>query len=368
MTAALIVILSVFNGFSTIICSMMNEFDPDLKVTASQGKTFRMDSLLYQQLLEIPGVAHASLCVEETALFQYDSYQYIASVKGVDSHFADICEIADAVYLGEYQLYNSSGVPFAILGTEVASNLWIMMNSSRPLSIYAPLRHDKIAMTPDEAFARALVMPGGVFHIHQDFDAKYVIVPLDFARNLLEYDPDEVSSVEISVGEGFSVANVQAKIQALLGQGCQVKDRMQQQEVFYKIMKSEKMAILLMLCFIIVIASFNIIGALTMLIIDKKRDIQILSHLGANDTFLKNIFMRTGQLITITGVLAGVVFGLLVCWAQIHFQLIKFPEGGFIIDAYPVEVSGLDVLLSCLVVLAIGFIASIIPSRKVEVE
>lgn len=368
MTAALIVILSVFNGFSSLICSMMNEFDPDLKATPAQGKTFMVDSAMYQRLLDVPGVGHVSLCVEETALFQYDTYQYIASIKGVDDNFADICDIESSVYVGEYMLYDESGVPYAILGAEVASNLWIMVNSSRPLSIYAPLRHERIAMNPDEAFSRALVVPGGVFHIHQDFDSKYVIVPIGFVRRLLEYDNDEVSSVEISVSPGADVSDVQKRIQDLFGGACIVKDRMQQQEVFYKIMRSEKMAIVLMLCFIIVIASFNIIGALTMLILDKQRDIQILRHLGATESFVRSIFLRTGQLITITGVLLGMVLGLLVCWAQIKFQLIKFPEGGFIIDAYPVEVETMDVVLSCLVVAAIGFVASIIPSRKVSAD
>ncbi len=369
MTAALIVILSVFNGFDSLISSMINQFDPDLKITATQGKTFQLDSLTISRLGRVDGVEAMSQCVEETALFQYDGRQHIASIKGVDDNYGRICQIEDAVYTGRYQLRDTSGVPYAVLGTEIASNLWIQLSGYRPLSIYAPLRGNVSSMNPDEAFARAYVVPSGVFHIHQDFDSKYVLVPLDFARQLLEYGDSEVSAIEVRLSADTQeiVQAVQRQFQQILGEGFEVKDRLQQQDMLYKIMKSEKLSIFVMLTFIIVIASFNIIGALSMLIIDKKNDIHTLQCLGASGDFLRKIFLRTGQLITVTGVLAGLAIGLLICWAQIEFQFIKFPEGQYIIDAYPVEVRLLDVASTVLVVLLIGFVASVFPSRKIKV-
>lgn len=368
MTASLVVILSVFNGFDSLIRSMINQFDPDLKVTAAQGKTFMLDPDQYQLVSQIDGVQSVSLNVQETALFQYDNYQYIATLKGVDDNYPSVCNIPDNIYVGDYILRDSSNIPFAVVGAEIASHLWMQVNGFTPIKVYAPLRHDKVSINPDEAFARANVMPGGVFHIHQDFDSKYVLVPLDFARDLLEYDDHEISSIEISCMPSADEAIVVAKIREILGDGVLVKNRFQQQDMLYKIMKSEKLSIFVMLSFIIVIASFNIIGALSMLIIDKKRDIQILSHLGANQGFVKSIFRITGQLITLVGVVSGVAFGLLVCWAQLQFQFLKFPDGAFIIDAYPVEIQTFDVFVSILVVIVIGFAAAMIPTRKIDIE
>lgn len=369
MTAALIVILSVFNGFDSLIRSMINQFDPDLKITSSRGKTFELDSLSCARISAVDGVEAMSMCVEETALLQYDGYQYIATIKGVDAGYPRICDIENAVYVGHYQLQDTSGVPFAIVGADVAANLWLHLGGGRPISVYAPLRHDKVASTPDEAFARAFVMPSGVFHIHQDFDSKYVIVSLGFARSLLEYGPRELSALELKLSvSAEGLESVRQQIQQILGGGFVVKDRLQQQDMLYKIMKSEKLSIFVMLTFIIIIASFNIIGALSMLIIDKKHDIQTLSNLGASHDFLRKIFLRTGQLITVTGVAAGLVLGLLICWLQIEFQFIKFPEGQYIIDAYPVELRSWDVVLTVAVVMLIGFVASVFPSRKISAQ
>jgi len=209
-------------------------------------------------------------------------------------------------------------------------------------------------------------MPSGVFHIHQDFDAKYVIAPLSFTKEILELDDDEFSAIEIRTnGDDDAIAT---RIRQLIGDNFTIKNRYQQQDTLYKIMQSEKLSIFVMLTFIIIIASFNIVGALAMLIIDKKGDIATLSHLGANNGFLRKIFVRTGQLITITGVISGIALGLLVCWLQLNFQLLTFPEGSYIIDAYPVEVRFWDVIATAVIVTAIGFLAALIPTRKIGEE
>jgi lipoprotein-releasing system permease protein len=366
MSAALVVILSVFNGFDSIISSMVNQFDPDMKIAPVKGKTFKMSEDIRRQLYNIEGVEGVSFTVEETALFQYGNYQYIATIKGVDNGYAQVCDIPANVIIGEYLLQDTSGVPFAIVGSDIAANLWLQPNGLTPMKIYAPRRTAKVSPSPAEAFTSGMIMPAGVFHIHQDFDAKYVIAPLAFAKELLEFDDDEFSAIEIRTnGNDNAIA---AQIKTLLGDQFTVKNRYQQQDTLYKIMQSEKLSIFVMLTFIIIIASFNIVGALAMLIIDKKGDIATLSHLGANNGFLRSIFVRTGQLITITGVVIGIVLGLLVCWLQLQFQLLTFPEGSYIIDAYPVEVRWLDVVATAVVVTAIGFLAALIPTRRLFAE
>lgn len=364
MTAALVVILSIFNGFDSLISSMINQFDPDLKITPAKGKTFVLDSLKLNELSQIEGVDAMSLCVEETALFQYDNYQHIATLKGVDNQYKNVCDIPSTIYIGDYLLKDTLGIPYAIIGADIASSLWIQVNGLTAIKVYGPLRNSKSTLNPAEAFAYGNVMPAGVFHIHQDFDSKYVIVPLDFATDLLGYSENEVSSIEIKTKNG-DAASVAQKIQNYLGNNYIVKDRYQQQDTLYKIMKSEKLSIFVMLTFIIIIASFNIIGALAMLIIDKKNDIKTLSHIGANESFIRNIFVKTGQLITTTGVLAGIIFGLIICWLQIEFQFLRFPEGSYIIEAYPVEIRCADILYTFVVVTLIGFVASMIPTKKI---
>jgi len=366
MSAALVVILSVFNGFDSIISSMVNQFDPDLKITATKGKSFTMDDNVRRQLSDIEGIDAVSFTVEETALFQYDNYQYIATIKGVDERYAQVCDIPNNVIIGEYMLRDATGVPFAIVGSDIAANLWLQPNGLTPMKIYAPRRTAKVSPSPAEAFTSGLIMPSGVFHIHQDFDAKYVIAPLAFTKELLEFDDDEFSAIEIHTnGNDDAIAT---QIKTLLGDNYTVKNRYQQQDTLYKIMQSEKLSIFVMLTFIIIIASFNIVGALAMLIIDKKGDIATLSHLGANNGFLRKIFVRTGQLITITGVISGIALGLLVCWLQLNFHLLTFPEGSYIIDAYPVEIRWMDVVATAVIVTAIGFLAALIPTRKIGEE
>ncbi|MCQ2253695.1 MAG: FtsX-like permease family protein [Bacteroidales bacterium] len=366
MTAALIVILSVFNGFDSLISSMINQFDPEIKITVARGKTFDLDSTMLDRIANVEGVASVVRTIEETALFQYDDYQHIASIKGVDYNYSDICNIAGSIYSGSYRLWDDQGVPYAVVGADVASYLWIQTNSARPICVYAPLRGAKVSLNPDEAFQRGYIVPSGIFHIHQDFDSKYVIVPIEFASAVLHYGDQEISSLELSVVPGADADVVAAAVSAVVGDAFVVRNRFQQQDTLYKIMQSEKLSIFVMLSFIIVIASFNIIGALTMLIIDKQRDIQILSHLGATRDFVRRIFMRTGQLITITGAASGLVLGVLICWAQTSFGFLKFPEGSYIIDTYPVEIRLMDVLASVAVVVVIGFVASLIPVRKIS--
>ncbi len=369
MSAALIVILSVFNGFDSLIRSMINQFDPDIKITAETGKTFILPEDKLSELKQLEEVSFVSPSIEETALFEYRSYQYICTLKGVSNNYEKICDIKNCTYAGDYVLRDTvSNIPFAIVGCDVAGNLGITLGSFPPLRIYAPKKNEKISVTnPYNAFTKTDITPSGIFHIHQDFDSKYVIAPVEFVRDILDYQSNEYSSIEISCRKNVPTDVAIKKIKTILGSGFLIKDRYQQQDTLYKVMQSEKLSIIVMLTFIIIIASFNITGALSMLIIDKKNDIATLSYLGGDEKFIKSIFANTGRLITLTGAVAGLIGGLLICWLQIEFHLLTFPsDGSFIIDYYPVEIRFVDIIISFVVVTVIGFLAAQVPVKKIS--
>ena len=370
MAAALIVILSVFNGFDSLIRSMINQFDPDIKITISLGKTFKISNEKLSEISNLNSVQAITCCIEETVLFEHQGYQQIAILKGVDNNFGFTSGIKDNVYAGDYILKDSiSNIPFAVLGCDIASSLGLSISSVVPLKIYVPSRQEKVSITnPYSAFSRADITPRGIFHIHQDFDSKYVIVPIDFAKELLEYNENEFSSLEILCKTQTDVKQTCKDLEQILGKDFEIKDRYHQQDMLYKIMESEKLSIILMLSFIIVIASFNVSGALSMLIIDKKNDIKTISHLGGNEKFIRNIFFSTGELITLSGAVIGTIFGLFICFLQINFHLLTFPEGSFIIDYYPVEIRFTDIIITFLIVTSIGFLASRIPTQRINIS
>lgn len=365
-TMALVVVMSVFNGFDDLIKSLFNSFDPDIKITLNEGKTFKIESLTYNQIKNIDGIAHVADVVEENALLQYHEKQYIATVKGVSDNFTKVSGVDSMMRSGKFRLHEST-VPFAVVGEGVAYYLSINSNLTDPLVIYVPRREAEISMNPDEAFNRKYITPVGTFSIEQDFDSKYIIVPIKFARNLLEYDSITISAMEIKLMPGANVEKIQSEIINILGNNYSVKDRFQQQELFYKIMKSEKWAIFLILTFILIVASLNIIGSLTMLIIDKKKDIKTFSYLGADWKTIRRIFLLNGWLNCVVGAIVGIVIGLLVCWVQIKFGIVTLGGSGtFVIDAYPVKVVFVDILLVLLTVLIIGFLTTQIPVRVIS--
>ena len=366
MTAALIVILSVFNGFDMVVCGLMNQVDPDLKIESVKGKTFLVDSTQKQQILAINGVRYLVENVEETALFQYEKHQNISVLKGVDSNYVYCNGVAEATFVGDFELYDPYHNPMCIIGSDIAGKLQVMINGFHYLKIYVPVRNEHITLVPEEAFHSAMAMPSGIFHIHQDYDSKFVYVPIGFARRLLGYAPNEVSSVEIFCMPDADPDLIGDKISAIVGENFTVKNRYQQQDLLYKIMKSEILSIFVMLMFIFIIASFNIIGALTMLIIDKKHDIDTLSYLGAGSPFIRTVFVNTGWLITFIGAVSGMLLGLALCYIQKEFGVIEFPEGSFIIDSYPVDVRIGDVVASLVSVIFIGFVAALIPARRIR--
>jgi lipoprotein-releasing system permease protein len=366
-TMALIIILSVFNGFESLVISLFNSFDPDLKIEAVRGKVFTPKDIPAEEIKKIPGVIRFTEVVEENALLKYKNKQYIATIKGVSPDFEDMHVLDSMLIDGEMKLKRGSHAQ-GILGLGVAYYLGIQVNDPlNSIHVYVPKRTKKTLASLEDAFNSDNLAPAGVFSIQQDFDAKYVIAPIDFARGLLEYS-DEVTSIEIGLTPQTNVDLVQERIASVIGDAFSVRNRFQQQETLYKVMKSEKLAIFLILTFILFIATFNIIGSLSMLIIDKKKDIAVLQSLGAGPGLIKRIFMAEGLLISLTGAMLGLFLGGLICWLQQTFGMVPL-EGGsesFVIDAYPVEMRIMDFLFVFLTVFGIGVLAAWYPVRQVS--
>lgn len=365
-TMALVIVLSVFNGFDKVIKSLINSFDPDLKITIVEGKVFDPEQASKAKILQIPGVYGITEVLEENALLRYDQRQYIATMKGVDSNFVHTSGIDTMIVDGSFILEKEER-PYTVVGQGVAYSLKVGLNFVNPLVIYVPDRTGKISMgNPDAAFKRFPVYPSGVFGIEQEYDAKYIILPIKNVREILDYTT-EVSALEIKLIDGADEEQVQKSIQSILNPGFEVRTRYQQNEMFYRIMRSEKWAIFLILTLILFIASFNIIGSLSMLIIDKQDDIISLRNLGADSSAIKKIFLIEGWLISITGSFLGILAGTGIAWIQQKFEIIRLAgSGSFVLDSYPVDIQIPDILLIWLTVIGIGFIAALYPVRKLS--
>ena len=361
-TMALIIVLSVFNGLETLVHSIFNTFDPDLKITTEKGKTFIPDSARLSLLSEVDGIACFSLCLEENALLRYGEKQYIATIKGVDDNYVKVSGIDSAMWDGEFLLLSEKGRSYAIPGIGIANNLGLRVNFVTPLNIYVPRRTGSADLNPEDAFVRDFIFPSGIYQVEQDFDSKYVFVPIGFARELLEFE-SEVTSVEIRFDNESKESEIQKNVTAIFGKGFLVKNKYEQQEIFYKVMRSERLAIFIILTMILIIASFSIIGSLTMLIIEKERDIEILRSLGADNTLIRKIFIYEGWLISIIGAFIGIMLGFIVCWIQQEFGLIKLQSNTLIMNAYPVVMKITDFIIVPATVLLIGFWAAWYPVR-----
>lgn len=364
-TMALVIVLSVFNGFDSVVKSLFNTFDPEIRITATEGKTFDPGNKL-GELQALPGVEAVSRILEENVLLLYDEKQHIATMKGVDENYSSVSGIDSMVYEGSMTL-EKNGRPYVVVGQGIAYQLKLNLAFINPLYIYTIDRKARVNMSrPEESIRRDFIYPSGIFAIEQDFDSRYVLVPLDFARELLSY-PSEVSSLELKLDPAHDPAGVQVEIGNLMGPDFQVKNRAQQNELFYRVMRSEKWAIFLILTFILVIASFNIIGSLSMLIIDKRSDIATLRNMGAGRRLIERIFLVEGWLISFTGSLLGLVLGTGISWIQQRFGLIKLAgSGSFVIDAYPVKIVATDILLIWATVLLIGLLAARYPVRQIS--
>ena len=367
-TGALIIVLSVFNGFEGLVLGLFNSFNPDLKVTVAEGKTFSLSPEEMRKIKQLPGIAHVVETLEETALARFGDRQHIVKMKGVSEDFTEMTPLDDFMLNGHYTL-GSDQRPASVIGAGVAYYLGIYPEEfAVPMSLYLPKRTRRtLTGLPDQAFNSRQVSVAGVFTIQQEFDMSNVIVPLGLARDLLEFK-DETGALEIGLQRGTNIASVKRSLQDILGSGFVIKDRYEQQVTLYRVMKSEKWAIYFILTFILVIAAFNMVGSLSMLIIDKKKDIAVLWSLGAGKPLIKRIFYAEGLLISLSGGLLGLILGGVTAILQQEFGLLKLGggEGSYIVDAYPVQVQLTDFLMVLATVILIGLATTWYPVRQIS--
>lgn len=362
-TMALIVVLSAFNGIDLFIRDMLSSFDPDLKITAAEGKSFRADDAVFDQVTRLDGIADWTKVVEENALLQYGDRQKYAVVKGVENHYVSFSGLDSVLVDGKFLLENGSQ-QFAVIGQGVAVDLSVGLSFVDPIYVYFPKKEQQSVLNLENAFNRGHLFPAGVFSVQQEIDSKYILVPIGFARQIFQMD-DKITSLELKVAPGADVDEVKGRVQQVLGSAYRVQDRYEQHEFLYRVMRSEKWSSFLILSFILVIASFNLLGSLTMIIIDKKDDIHILESMGAGSRLVRMIFLFEGWLISSAGALIGLLLGVGLVWAQKHFELLKFPgNGAFAISAYPVQLQLTDVGATLLIVLGIGFLAAWYPVKN----
>lgn len=361
-TMALIIILSVFNGLERMVSGIFNTFDPDIKITASEGKTFIPDTLSLNLLSNVEGVESWSLTLEENALLKYGDRQFIATIKGVDDMYQQVTAIDSSMWDGEFMLKSENGRQWAIPGLGVAQYLGIRVNFITPLNIILPRKTAGLNMNPENALKNRYIFPSGIFEVEKEYDSKYVYIPLDFARELTENE-NAVTNIEIRFSGTRDPVNIQNEIKEIYGEDFTVRNRYEQQEIFYKVMRSERLAIFFILTLIIIIASFNIMGSLTMLIIEKERDIEILKSLGANNDLIRRIFIFEGWLISIIGTVSGIILGFFICWLQQTYGIVKLRSDSLIMDAYPVVMKARDFIIVPATVLIIGYWAAWYPVR-----
>lgn len=368
-TLALVCTLSVFNGFQDLVATMFTAFDPELKITAVSGKVFDGQDERIQSLRQLPEIEVFSESLEDNAMVQYKGRQAMVVVKGVEDNFDRLTPIDSILYgRGELVLHDEV-VDYAIPGIELVSVLGTGIRFLDPLEVFAPKRGSRINVaSPASSFNSDYLHSSGlVFAVNQQkYDASYILTSLAFARNLFQYDT-EVSSVDLKLKEGSNIYKVQENISQLLGEDFRVLNRYEQQADTFRIMEVEKLISYLFLSFILLIACFNVIGSLSMLIIDKRADVVTLRNLGANDGLITKIFLFEGCLISFLGALVGVVLGLTLCFIQQEFGIITLgggsSAGAFVVDAYPVSVHWVDVLLILITVLVVGFLSVLYPVR-----
>jgi lipoprotein-releasing system permease protein len=360
-TMALVIILSVFNGLEKMVTGIFSKFDPEIKITPATGKVFIPDSTTLVLMKAVPGVKGYSVVLEENALLKYGERQFIGTVRGVDEAYPSMTGLNESMWDGEFLLNDKLGNPTAVVGLGVANTLGIRLNFINQLAIYMPNRKGNIS-NPETAFNRRFLYASGIFDIEQEFDSRYLFIPLYLARELLDYQK-EVSAIEVSLLPGTDLKQATAKIRSVFGDNFLVQDRYEQQELFYKVMKSEKLAIFIILTFILIVASFNIIGSLTMLIIEKEKDIKILRSLGAADPLIRKIFIYEGWMISVIGAFAGLFAGFIICAIQMKFGIVRFNSESLVIDAYPVVMKLTDFVIAGTTVLGIGYLAAWYPVR-----
>ncbi len=368
---ALIIILSVYNGFDTLIKSQYQAYQPDFVITPSEGKSFSANSGQFEQIASLPGVTQLFPVVEETVFAIYDNRQSIATIRVVEDAYGQISGISENVVEGEFKL-GFGDVGNAVIGSGLATELRLRVRFLSPIELYFPDRNSQISMiNPAASLNDELLYPSGIISLNNDFDKSGIYIPISKARELLSYGEHEATSVEIYMDKssGESLRGVyserEKELEKILGASFVVKNRYEQNETLYKMMRSEKFAVYMILFFVILVVSINIFGSLSMLILEKKHDIQTYLSMGAGSGIINRIFVLQGWLISFFGAVVGVVIGLILCFIQQQYGIIPMP-GNYIVDSYPVDIHFADVVITLSGVLLIGYLISILPVRLLK--
>ncbi len=361
-TAALLLVLSVFNGFEALLTTLFSNFNPDVKVTPLRGKTFEEDSTLIARIEALPGVAAVARSLEEVAFFEYEDNQDFGVLKGVDAHYRHVTHIDSTIAEGRY-LLEKDGRAFLVLGAGMRNKLGVDVDDYlEPIAVYMAKRKVRTAM--EQPFRKRYAYPAGTFKIQQEYDQRYVLAPLWFVQELMQL-PGQLSALEIRLDP---VADKEATLRAIrqiMGPDFAVKDRYQQEEAFFKLMNIEKWLSYAILTLVLALVAFNMVGSLWMIVLEKQKDIAILRSMGATRRLVRHVFLSEGLLISVLGLLTGFVLAIVLYVLQKQYGLIGIPEG-FVVRAYPVEMRWPDFLVVTATVLLIGLVASVLPARKAE--
>jgi lipoprotein-releasing system permease protein len=358
-TCALVILLSAFNGLEDWVVRLYNSFDPDIHIESKNSKFFKEDAISFDKLMQIEGVAYVMPVIEENGLLHYRDAQYVCTIKGVGEEFKKMSGLDSMIINGSFDLHMGSSSA-ALVGSGVSYALSLSLGDiNEPINIYVPKANASFSLNPIEAFHSGSIHPSGIFEVQPEFDTRFIIVPIDFARELFHREKT-VSSIEIQLKKEVDVEQVIDKIKSITGESFVIKNRFQQHELLYKIIHAEKWGVFLILAFILLIAIFNVTGSLTMLIVDKSRDIRTLQSLGANWKTIRMIFFMEGLLISVIGMLTGLLLGLLIVILQDKFQFVLING----VDAYPVLIKKLDIVYISITVLTIGAIAAWFPAAR----
>lgn len=381
-TTALIVVLSVYNGIGDLTKTLFNTFDPPLLVEPAQGKTFCASDIDYQRLCALPGVATVSQIAEENAWITYNHNEAIVQLRGVDSLYPRITGLDTLLYEGTYLLrYAAPSAPpvgddmaddyipqptdvyYLLFGGDIYYNLGIREASNLPVTVNIPKRGVALGMTMEEAFNTGYAMPGGNFTIQKDIDGLYVVSDIQFVRHLMDYAPDECTSLAISLAPDAKPERVKGEVRQLLGKGFTVKDRFEQKPLYYKVFRSERLGIYLILTLIVLISTLNLIASLSLLVLDKRKDIATLRSLGMMPADIRRTFRLEGLMISAFGVVVGLILGFVVCFLQQQFGIVKMGDN-FVVSAFPVSMRAIDFLLTFLIVMTISLLSVLLATRR----
>lgn len=377
-TAALIVVLSVYNGIGRVTQSLFNTFDAPLVVQPASGKTFHTSQIDLAALSRIGGISTVSQVAEENAWMTYRHNQAIVTLRGVDPLYSRVTGLDTLLYEGSYRLADTIASPAAdgladttvvhylIMGAEVYYNLGVRDVSNLPVAVHIPKRGVALGLTMQEALNTAYALPGGNFYIQQDIDNRYVVADIGFVRQLMDYAPDECTQLCLALDPGASVGRVKDQVRALLGDGFRVLDRFEQQPIYFKVFRSERLGIYLILTLIVLISTLNLMASLSLLMMDKRHDIATLRAMGMPRRQVRRIFRIEGVLIASMGVAAGLVVGFIVCFVQQQWGIIKMGSN-FVVSAFPVAMRPADFLLTTLLVMALSTLAVLFAVRQSKV-